>query len=279
MSMDLPETPDSEKLQPSPYDVLASEYDRFMDWPTRLIHELPFLLQALRKNGGRRVLDAACGTGIHAIALAGEGFSVTGVDSSSGMVEQARENAVQAGAAEAQFEQAGFGELAPMFGVGKFDAVLCLGSSLPHAADREGVLLTLKDFAACLRPDGLLIIQNRNFDAILSRRDKWMPLQAWSGGSLERIFLRSYDFEPDGSLTFWVILLSRNAGGAWRMQLGSSRLYPLPRESLLAVLTEAGFGVCRDWGDSKGSGFDPSHSPDLWVSAAKKSCIGRERSE
>jgi len=43
-----------------------------------------------------RVLDTACGTGVHTIALAQHGFTVTGADPSPAMVERARQNAMAA---------------------------------------------------------------------------------------------------------------------------------------------------------------------------------------
>jgi SAM-dependent methyltransferase len=53
------------------YDALAADYDRFVEWEGRLSHELPFLTALFEAHRVRRVLDAACGTGQHAIALGG----------------------------------------------------------------------------------------------------------------------------------------------------------------------------------------------------------------
>jgi ubiquinone/menaquinone biosynthesis C-methylase UbiE len=58
---------------------------------------MPLLERRLRAHGARRVLDVACGTGQHAIALARAGFDAVGVDASDAMVARARENAAQAG--------------------------------------------------------------------------------------------------------------------------------------------------------------------------------------
>jgi SAM-dependent methyltransferase len=44
----------------------------------------------LRRSGGRRVLDAGCGTGRVAIELAARGFDVAGVDLDAGMMAAAR---------------------------------------------------------------------------------------------------------------------------------------------------------------------------------------------
>jgi len=90
------------------YDAFSTDYDRFVNWPGRLAVEMPFLGSRLRESGARRVLDAACGTGMHAIAMAKLGFEVAGADLSAGMIERARANAAASGLS-VQFEEAGLG--------------------------------------------------------------------------------------------------------------------------------------------------------------------------
>lgn len=56
------------------YEKFASVYDYFVNWSERLSYEMPFILEQLSQLGNDpyqiKVLDAACGTGKHAIALA-----------------------------------------------------------------------------------------------------------------------------------------------------------------------------------------------------------------
>ena len=188
------------------YDTFSSDYDRFVNWPARLAAELPWLEQQLqsaprRSEAAIGVLDAACGTGMHAIALAQKGYAAAGADLSAAMVERARLNATAAGV-QARFEAAGFGTLAQTFGKEAFDAVLCLGNSLPHVLSLAELAAAVEDFAACLRPGGLLIVQNRNFDAVMAKQERWMGPQAHQEGVEERIFVRFYDFDPDGLINF-----------------------------------------------------------------------------
>ena len=53
-----------------------------------------------------------------------------------------------------------------------FDAVLCLGNSFAHLPDFEGNLTNqrkaLGNFKALLKPGGMLVIDHRNYDEILS---------------------------------------------------------------------------------------------------------------
>ena len=91
-----------------------------MNWEGRLAHELPFFLELFEAKGVQRVLDAACGTGRHAIALAGQGYRVRGADVSTAMIDHARQNAASQGV-DVEFAVAGFGQLATLGG--GFDAL------------------------------------------------------------------------------------------------------------------------------------------------------------
>jgi glycine/sarcosine N-methyltransferase len=246
------------------YDGFSADYDRFVNWPARLAAELPFIEGQLQAVGARRLLDAACGTGMHAIALAKQGHCVVGADLSTGMIERARGNAEAAGV-DARFEVAGFGELSAQMGTG-FDAVLCLGNSLPHVLVPDDLAAALADFAACLRPGGLLLIQNRNFDSVLNQGERWMGPQAYREGETEWVFQRFYDFEPDGLLTFNVVTLRREGAGDWSQRVATTRLFPLRQAELIAALEMAGFGEIVCWGDMQGSPFELEASGNLVVS-------------
>jgi len=280
------------------YDDFSSDYDRFVDWPGRLAVELDFIERELRAVGARRVLDVACGTGMHTIALTQRGYEAVGADLSAGMIERARASAKAAGV-DVQFEVAGFGAMARTFvgsvprpegpGLGNlssaassgrrgptqagasFDALLCLGNSLPHLLTPADLATALADFAACLRPGGMLLIQNRNFDAVLARRRRWMEPQARREGETEWLFLRFYDFEPDDMLTFNLVTLRREGAGGWNQQVVTTRLRPLGQEEMTAALDAAGFGEIICWGDMQGASFDPDPSPNLVVTARRVS--------
>lgn len=248
------------------YDNFSSDYDRFVSWPGRLALEMPFLESQLRQAGAKRVLDAACGTGMHAIALAQAGFAAAGADLSAGMIARAQENA-QASGLEIPFKTAGFGTLAAAFGEQSFQAVLCLGNSLPHLLSAELLSLAVADFAACLEPGGLVVVQNRNFDAVMAKRQRWMEPQSAQAGQTEWLFQRFYDFEPDGLLTFNIVTLKREAGGAWQQAVQSTPLRPLLADEMRAAFQTAGFEAITLYGNLAGADFAPMESGNLVLAA------------
>lgn len=257
------------------YDTFSSDYDRFVNWDSRLEFEMPFLLRQLeavaQPGAAPRVLDSACATGRHAIALALRGYAAAGADLSAAMVDLAQANAAQAGLS-LPFAAAGFGELerafsgSPLF---PFDAVLCLGNSLPHVHTSQELADALADFAAVLRPGGRLILQNRNFDAVLQLRERWMDPQTHREGEKEWLFVRFYDFDPDGLITFHIITLTRNEAGGWQQRMTSTRLRPLRQVELSAALGVAGFGEITAFGSLGGAQFDPAASGNLVLVATR----------
>lgn len=251
------------------YDTFRSDYDRFVNWQNRLSGEMPFLESTLRAAGASTVLDAACGTGMHAIALTQRGFAAAGADLSAGMIEQARMNAKTAGV-DIRFEAAGFGDLAKNFNAGSFDALICLGNSLPHLLLPRDLSGALRDFADVLRPGGLLLVQNRNFDAVMAGNDRWMEPQAHREGEKEWLFLRFYDFLPDGLIDFNVVTLTRlSADAAWQQQVRSTRLYPLRQTEMAQALEQAGFHQSAYYGGMNGSPFNADSSGNLVVVARR----------
>jgi len=312
------------------YDALSDDYDRFVNWENRLAYEMPFIERTLREVDACRVLDVACGTGVHAIELARRGYKVVGADPSVPMIRRARGKGSVRDLAhgEVRFMVAGFGELAEKLALspvlreacpepsprarpeqsrrvegpvlspvegpvlspiegpvlssvegpvlspgeglsGSFDAVLCLGNSLPHALIAGDLSDALADFAAVLRPCGLLLIQNRNFDAVLARRERFMGPEAHREGDREWLFVRFYDFNPDGTITFNMIVLRRDAEGQWSQRVEATELRPLIYSGLIASLTAAGFTDIVCYGDMQGAPFDPDRSPNLVVTARK----------
>ena len=249
------------------YNAFSNHYDRFVNWSNRLSFEMPFLLSQINKNEvSLKLLDAACGTGMHAIALAEHGFEVTGTDNSPGMIAKANDNARTA-KVNIRLKEAGFGNFLSAFPGETFDAAICLGNSLPHILSPQDLSTALQDFHKIIRPGGPLIIQNRNFDLVLADKQRWMPPQSFKESEQEWLFLRFYDFLPNGLIDFNIITLSRSQSGIWSQEESSSLLRPLLKDPLASELIKAGFSSIAVYGGLDGSHFDPKSSGNLVIVA------------
>jgi len=258
------------------YDDFSGDYDRFVNWEERLSTEMPFLLEIIQsaapeKGRPARVLDAACGTGMHAIALAKINNHVSGADISKEMIRVAKENA-HAAQLDVEFKTAGFGKLTETFGSSSsypFDSIICLGNSLPHLLSPEAILDALTDMAKCLRPCGLILLQNRNFDAVMAEKNRWLGAQSHKEGTHEWLFLRFYDFDPDGLITFNIIRLFRDGIGPWKQNLSTTRLFPLKQDVFIPLLGKAGFHQISCFGQMGSGAFDRMNSGNLVITAVK----------
>lgn len=251
------------------YDELGNDYDLMVSWEPRLAREQEFFRRVFSEAGVKRVLDAACGTGMHAIFFARGGWECVGADLSPAMVDKARENARGAGV-KVRFEAAGFGEIASRTGSG-FDAVTCVGNSLPHLPDDESLHACLRDFADLLVPGGVLVIQNRNYDRLLRERRRFMPPVSRVDGEGETLFLRITEFPPAGArndeaVSFTIVTLKKR-GGAWTMTERTTPLRALRRATLKAALERAGFESVRVYGSYAGEAFDSPGTGDLVIVA------------
>jgi SAM-dependent methyltransferase len=114
------------------------------------------------------VLDAACGTGVDAAALARRGFSVQASDGSAAMVEGAATRFRQEGLAIPVL-QCPWAELPETIGE-RFDVVLCLGNSLVHAAGRDAMVEALTALRQMARPGGHVVVDSRNWEKLHAER-------------------------------------------------------------------------------------------------------------
>lgn len=152
------------------YDQLASVYDwltpdELLD-PAGAVAAYEAVVSALPK--GARVLDCACGPGRLAVGLAAGGYEVVASDASPAMVARTRalatEHGVAVDASVCTWENL------HTRGDGRFDAVLCVGNSLPHAEGRPGRRAALAEMAAVLAPDGVVAISSRNWERLRRQR-------------------------------------------------------------------------------------------------------------
>jgi glycine/sarcosine N-methyltransferase len=258
------------------YDALAPMFDVMTDWDARLAAEGPFLQAQLDAVGARRVLDAACGSGGHALWLARQGYEVAGADVSPVMIDLARQKA-SAEAPGVAFVMVGLDSLSlslppPPSPTLPFDAVLCLGNSLPHLLTQADLVAALRGMASVLRPGGLLILQNLNYDLRWQKQPRWFAAQ---GGELDGqpvLVWRFADYDvPAGRIDFHIALF-RQGERDWKVDVHTTPQRPLFRVDLLAALTEAGFADVQSYNRMALplERFDPNNSGDLVIVTRKQ---------
>jgi len=239
------------------------DYRRFVAWKSRIERELPFLKSTFGRPGRLPLIDVGCGTGEHSEALSAEGFAVIGVDRSFAMLEKAA----------AAYERPRFvaGDMArvPLRGAGIAGGALCLGNTLVSLLaddEMEALLGTLRRLLGAGAP---FLIQILNYERILEKKIRHLPLNFRPGGENELVYLRILDPIDAKRLRFEVITLERTPpdGESRIAQIDSTVLRPWKPEELRRFLEKAGFGELGLFGSYAGEPFSPLESNDLIVVA------------
>jgi ubiquinone/menaquinone biosynthesis C-methylase UbiE len=237
-----------------PFADVAADYDKM--FPRDLAEDSRMLIQLFEGLGVKTVLDCACGTGLHVAMLDRRGFEVTGSDASGTMLEKAAAR-LRGQDADAPLVQAEWASLPDTIGE-RFDAVICIGNSLPLAGDDDDVFRAVAGMYEMVSPGGILAIQNRNMDKMRRERPDAILNNAQDGYTL---FAFEYLQERVVYKIFYLV-----TGGPGKGDVTYS-------EFVMNVLTRTKFDRMLDrlsplpgrkyYGDSLLSRFSPATSPRM----------------
>jgi SAM-dependent methyltransferase len=235
------------------YDPFASDY-HFL-YSDRVLSGVPFLegyAEVLHTLPPRaRILDCACGIGIHSLALARRGYDVRGADASAGMIAEARRRAALAGLA-VEFATCSWAELPKTF-ARHFDLVFCYGNAIGHCRTPEEMVASLCGMRAVLKPGGVLAIDSRNWAKVRRERVRFspMPMRVRDGSRCLPLYV--WNFPPrwqDPHLIEVVLLFQEEARTLHRSY--PFTYFPFRYQDLVIRLRGAGFREVRsDFDDAK----------------------------
>lgn len=235
----------------------VGKWDQLIDWRARAESEGQFFIDVLKARGKQSVLDVACGTGFHSIRLSEAGFDVTSADGSAAMLSKAFENGQ------------GRGRILKVVHAdwrwlnrdihGKYDAIICLGNSFTHLHEEPDRRRALAEFYAALKHDGVLILDQRNYDTMLDEGFRTKHKYYYCGDQVsaepdhidEGLVRMKYSF-PDGSDY-------------------TLNLCPIRKGYVRRLLSEAGFQRVRTYGDFQETYAD--NDPDFFIHVAEKSAL------
>jgi SAM-dependent methyltransferase len=152
------------------YSELARYYDKiygFKDYPAEA-QRLKGIIAAHLRSGGRRLLDAACGTGKH-LSYLKEEFDVQGLDVSEEMLQVA-----QANNPDVLFHRA---DMAGFHLDCQFDVITCLFGSIGYLTTFEKLQQALDSMSRHLLPGGLLLIE------------PWFTPETWRPDTVHSVFV------------------------------------------------------------------------------------------
>jgi len=245
-------------LAPSSLFDAADWYDRTINWSARLGREIPALSEVFGPPAPGGLLDAGCGTGHQAAALAKLGYRVVGADANESMLSVARQTIAKE-KADVRLVRASYAELCQALGTG-FDGVYCLGNSLAAAGTRESVRMAVEQFAKCLRPGGKLFIQVLNFERMRKEVPCVQDPRVARVDGLEYVSVRQFHFVEDWVQVTNITVWSDNG---WHKRAHAGRLYPVTCDELRLWCHDAGIRTDHAWGGYTREAFSAERAIDL----------------
>ncbi|MCM2302425.1 MAG: class I SAM-dependent methyltransferase [Flavobacteriaceae bacterium] len=205
------------------------------------------------------LLDVGCGIGTLSFELSHYYTQITGIDLDAEMIQYAL-NQQDRKLNSLQFHQLSMLELNQKFDKNSFDGIICFGNTLVHLNSLDQVMDFLKQAKSILKSDGKLLIQLVNYDRILSKQIKELPLIE----NDEILFERKYHYNTEtNSIDFNTLLTVKST----HQQIKNSVvLLPILKSALEQLLKKAGFQNSNFFGNFKGEMYDLD-SPALIVEA------------
>jgi SAM-dependent methyltransferase len=235
----------------------VEKWDSLIDWNARARSEGQFFIDMLRARGKTKVLDVATGTGFHSVQLLKAGFDVTSVDGNAEMLSKAFENARDHGFVLKTIHADWRWLNRDIHG--KFDAIICLGNSFTHLFQEHDRRKALAEFYSALKHDGVLILDQRNYDAILDFGFDSKHKYYYCG---EDVVAEPEHIDP-GLARF---RYSFPDGSTFNLNM-----FPLRRSEARRLMKEVGFQRIKTYGDFQETYED--HDPDFLVHFAEKTYV------
>lgn len=234
--------------------TFVDHWDALIGWDKRTASEGDFFIDLLKKRGAERILDVATGTGYHSVRLLEAGFDVVSADGSPEMLAKAFENGRKRGhilrtvRADWRFLSKDVHE--------QFDAVICLGNSFTHLFHERDRRKSLAEFYSRLYHNGILILDQRNYDSLLNKDYNNKHTYYYCGENISAVpehvdeGLARFRYTFPGDKVFHL------------------NMFPLKKDYTQGLMKEVGFQNVVTYGDFQET--HKSENPDFYIHVADK---------
>ena len=194
------------------------------------------------------MLEVGCSTGELTIALARAGHHVTGIDLNNEMINKAQKQADTSGFS-IPFIHGDMRDLKKLVDR-TYDGIICFGNTIVHLTEKQEIDQFFQDVFDLLHEKGVFLFQIVNYDRILSRHIKELPVIKNKEKGLT--FYRHYVYDYASKLIHFNTMLLMQEG----LELKHSiKLYPLRLHEINDLLKKIGFPRIEIFSDFKFSQF------------------------
>lgn len=162
---------------------------------------------------GSLAVDLGCGFGMHTVPLARAGWTVIGIDSSTTLINELREQI--GGLSVRPVESNLLGFASHLQGDQRPELILCMGDTLTHLPDLQSVSRLAREVAAALAPQGRFIATFRDYKRLPEGPSRFIPVRS-DDNRILTCFL-----EDRGSVVEVHDVLYTRSGSRWDLTVSS----------------------------------------------------------
>lgn len=204
-------------------------------------NQVDFIKFKIPENDGK-VLDIGCGIGTLSFELANYYTNVLGIDMDAEMIQAALKKKEDKSKAF-QFQQISMLQLDTFINKNSVDGIICFGNTLVHLNSLDEIADFLQQSKTILKSNGKLLLQIVNYDKIIEKNIKQLPLIE----NDEIIFERNYSYRKSANKIDFNTRLTVKS--SQQIIENSIELLPLLKKEITILLNNAGFNNCNYYGN------------------------------
>lgn len=205
------------------------------------VKQVDFIKSKIPENNSS-IIDIGCGIGTLSFELINYYTNVLGIDMDAEMIQSALKTKEEV-LKSVQFQQLSMLKLNTINQVNSADGIVCFGNTLVHLNSLNEVADFLQQAKTTLKLNGKLLLQIVNYDKIISKNIKQLPLIE----NDEIIFERNYSYQMlDNKMAFNTRLTVKSTQ---QVIENSITLLPILKKELAILLKNAGFSNCNYYGN------------------------------
>jgi len=188
------------------------------------------------------LIDIGCGIGTLSFELNNYYKNILGIDMDAEMIQTALKK-MENNSKSIPFQQLSMLELNTVITKNSIDGIICFGNTLVHLNSFAEIADFLQQSKAILSTKGKLLLQIVNYDKILTKNIKQLPLIE----NDEIIFERNYQYQKSENKIDFNTKLTVKA--TQQIVKNSIELIPLLKKELTLLLNNADFNNCNYYGN------------------------------
>jgi glycine/sarcosine N-methyltransferase len=220
------------------YQQIAPYYHHIFKINANQVDFIKFIIP----ESDSKILDIGCGIGTLSFELTNYYKNILGIDMDAEMIRVASKNMVAA-SKSLHFQQLSMLKLDAFIDEKSVDSIICFGNTLVHLNSLNEIANFLQQSKAILKSNGKLLLQIVNYNRIIEKNIKQLPLIE----NDEIIFERNYFYrKTENKIDFNTRLTVKSTQ---QIIENSIELLPLLKEELALLLNKAGFKNCNYYGN------------------------------